>query len=343
MLNASMIDRPQNGRRLTSPEADPKCLCGTYTALVTPFRETADGTAIDWPALEGLIAEQVRHRCGIVLLGTTGESPTIEPDEREQLTAFCRRQAGEHFPLIVGTGTNSTRETVRRTKLARDLGADAALLVHPYYNKPTQTGVRAHFGAVADAVPDFSTILYDVPGRCGSGMTAETVIELSQRPTIVGLKWASGDMGQLQQVIRGTDERFSVLSGDDNRTHEAMQQGARGVISVLSNLLPGRVRALVEHLLRAREGGNAQDHLRRAGELHEQLLPLMKGCFLQCNPLPIKTALAVRGAIQEVFRLPLCPMDKEFRDQLIALLIHENVIPFSALSSSATFLSSSFS
>lgn len=328
MLNASLANHHHQGP-FSAVEADPQCLCGTYTALVTPFRETINDPEIDWPALARLIEEQVRNKCGIVLLGTTGECPTIESDERVRLTEFCRREAGGRVPLIVGTGTYSTKESIDRTKLARDQGVDAALLVSPYYNKPSQNGLRKHFESIADEVSDFSVILYDVPGRCGAGMTAETIITLSRHSSIVGLKWASGDIAQLQQIIHRAPHTFSVVSGDDNRTHEAMQQGARGVISVLSNLLPARVRALVECHLRAREGGGAEDQLRRAENLHAQLLPLMQGCFLQSNPLPIKTSLAVRGDIQEVFRLPLCPMDKEFRDQWISLLEREGIIPAS--------------
>ncbi len=321
MLNTSLSHRTAHNESPLSREHNPWPLRGTYTALVTPFREAKSGTEIDYPALERLIGQQVRYRCGIVLLGTTGESPTIEPEEREGITAFCRHETAGLIPLIVGTGTNSTRETVLRTKQARDQGADAALVVTPYYNKPTQTGLRKHFEAVANAVTDLSSILYDVPGRCGTGMTAETVLELSQHPNIIGLKWASGDSAQLRQIVRQARPDFSVLSGDDNRTHEAMQEGVCGIISVLSNLLPADVRELVDCHLRAQEEHRDSDRmLCRAATVHEQLLPLMQGCFLQSNPLPIKTALAVRGDIQEVFRLPLCPMDPEPRTQWINLL-----------------------
>lgn len=304
---------------------------GTFTALVTPFdidhrhlqtydpdsAYTSANTVVDYGALERIVEEQIRHGIGLVVLGTTGESPTVRDAERTEMIRRVVAHVQRRVPVIVGTGTNDTQETMDQTSAAADGGADAALVVVPYYNKPTQTGLRRHYDAVADASP-VPIILYDVPKRTGVGMSTETILGLSQHPNIAGVKWASGDMQQVRETAERARPTFAVLSGDDDKTVEAIGHGAQGVISVLSNLLPGEVHRMVETAMEGR--------MEDARALHQQLESLMRGCFLQTNPLPIKTALAVRGDIREILRLPLCAMDAQFRDQWIDALRSAGVL-----------------
>jgi len=322
------------GTTTSRTESTPR-FTGTFTALVTPFDidhrylqdygpdrvYTSANTVVDYGALERTIENQIRHGVGLVLLGTTGESPTVTAAERTEMIRRVVLRVRGRVLVIVGTGTNDTQETMDQTCAAADGGADAALVVVPYYNKPTQTGLRRHYDAVADASP-IPVILYDVPKRTGVAMSTETILGLSQHPNIVGVKWASGDMQQVQETADRAQPAFAVLSGDDDKTVEAIGHGARGVISVLSNLLPGEVHRMVEVAM----DGRMED----ARALHQQLESLMRGCFLQTNPLPVKTALAVRGDIREILRLPLCAMDAQFRDQWIATLRNAGVIPSSS-------------
>lgn len=284
---------------------------GTHTALVTPFRNTKKGSVVDYDALSGLVNDQVRTGVGIVLLGTTGESPTVHDGERHKITQRVVAQVNGAVPITVGTGTNDTRHSVQLTCMAARQGANAVLAVNPYYNKPPQEGLQAHFEAIANAT-DTPVILYDIPGRSSVALETDTIRKLADHPNIIGIKWASGNIEQVQQLAADKRDDFSIISGDDNRTFEAMQAGAAGVISVLSNLFPDEVDAMVQHLQR----GETQ----QAKIIHGRLLPFMEGCFMETNPIPVKAALAFRGRIQNVLRLPLVPMRDDLRAQWETLL-----------------------
>ena len=242
----------------------------TNTAIVTPFQETKRGPEIDRDAFELLVEDQVRAGIGITLLGTTGESPTVHDGERRLITDWVIKQVDGQVPVMLGTGSNDTRHAVQLTKMAHDQGADAALVVTPYYNKPTQSGLQEHYDAVADQ-GGLPVMLYDIPGRSGVGMTDETILQLSKHPHIFGLKWANGNIESLQRIVAESPTDFQVYSGDDNRTLEAMTHGADGVISVLANLCPDDVRAMIDAFQR----GNINE----ARAIHERLLPLMEAWF----------------------------------------------------------------
>jgi 4-hydroxy-tetrahydrodipicolinate synthase len=282
---------------------------GTFTALITPF--TGAGT-IDYESFDRLLNDQIAAGVsGVVVLGTTGESPTVTDSEREQLTRFTIERAKGRTLVLVGTGSNSTDRCVHESRQAAALGADALLVVNPYYNKPTQAGLLAHFRAIADAV-DVPLILYNIFGRTGVNLETETLVRLAEHPRIIGIKEASGDIHQMMDVIQRTPKDFLVLSGDDALTFPLLALGGDGAISVLSNLLPSEVRSLVTLAL-AKDWESAR-------KMHYRLLPLMSACLIETNPIPIKTALALRGKTQEQFRLPLCPMQPENRRKLEELL-----------------------
>jgi 4-hydroxy-tetrahydrodipicolinate synthase len=271
----------------------------TFTALVTPFR----GGDIDVPAFEQLIDTQIAAGVtGIVAIGTTGESPTLSHEEREQVIRVAVARASKRCLVLAGTGSNSTQHAIADTKLAEKLGVDAALLVAPYYNKPSQEGLFRHFKAIADAT-SLPIMLYNIPGRCSVDILPETVGRLAEEcRNIVCVKEASGSVERVGELRRRLPEVFTILSGDDSLTLPFMAVGAAGVVSVASNLFPSQVCALV----RACEAGD----LKSATELHRKLLPLFKDLFIEPNPVPVKTALGWRGAISADVRLPLCEMSE---------------------------------
>lgn len=270
---------------------------GTFTALVTPFRNAG----IDASAFEKLIEGQVAAGItGIVAIGTTGESPTLSHDEREQIIRLSVATANKRCLVIAGTGSNATEHTIDHTKLAEKLGVDGVLLVAPYYNKPSQEGLFRHFKTVADST-SLPIILYNIPGRCSVDILPDTVVRLADECcNIVSIKEASGSVDRVSELRRRLPESFTILSGDDSLTLPFMAVGAVGVVSVASNLLPSEVCALV----RAAESGD----LKSATELHRKLLPIFKDLFIEPNPVPVKTALAWRGAMSGEVRLPLCEM-----------------------------------
>jgi 4-hydroxy-tetrahydrodipicolinate synthase len=270
---------------------------GTFTALVTPFRNGA----IDFAALDRLIEEQIAAEIsGIVAVGTTGESPTLTHDEREEVMRRAIQMAKGHCHLLAGTGSYSTRDAVEATKQAEKLGADGALLVAPYYNKPSQEGLFRHFQMIAQAT-SLPLMLYNIPGRCGVDIGAETVVRLAEAcPNIVSIKEASGSVERVSELRVKLPNEFTILSGDDSLTLPFMSVGAVGVVSVASNLFPEKVCALV----RAFESGDPAT----AGKLHRQLFPLFKDLFIEPNPVPVKTALGWRGGMSGEVRLPLCEM-----------------------------------
>jgi 4-hydroxy-tetrahydrodipicolinate synthase len=272
---------------------------GTFTALVTPFH----GGSIDISAFEQLIETQIAAGItGIVAIGTTGESPTLTHEEREQVIRVTVAKANKRCLVIAGTGSNATRHAIADTKLAERLGVDAALLVAPYYNKPSQEGLFRHFKAIADAT-SLPIMLYNIPGRCSVDIVPETVARLAKEcRNIVSIKEASGSVERVGELRRRLPDAFTILSGDDSLTVPFMAVGAVGVVSVASNLFPSEVCALV----RACESGD----LKSAEKLHSKLLPLFKDLFIEPNPVPVKTALCWRGAMLGEVRLPLCEMSE---------------------------------
>src|SRR5512132_3297204 len=272
---------------------------GTFTALVTPFRNGS----VDVSAFEQLIETQITAGItGIVAIGTTGESPTLSHEEREQAIRVAVAKANKRCVVLAGTGSNSTQHAIADTKLAEKLGVDAALLVGPYYNKPSQEGLFRHFKAIAATTP-LPIMLYNIPGRCGVDIVPETVARLAKEcRNIVSIKEASGSVERVGELRRRLPDALTILSGDDSLTLPFMAVGAAGVVSVASNLFPSEVCALV----RAAESGD----LKLAEKSHGELLPLFKDLFIEPNPVPAKTALGCRGAMSPEVRLPLCEMSE---------------------------------
>ena len=270
---------------------------GTFTALVTPFRNGA----IDVSAYEKLIETQIAAGItGIVAVGTTGESPTLSPEEREQVIRLAVTSAKKRCIVLAGTGSNSTHHAMADTKMAEKIGVSGALLVAPYYNKPSQEGLFRHFKTIANAT-SLPIMLYNIPGRCGVDIGPDTVVRLATEcRNIVSIKEASGSVERVSELRTRLPEAFTILSGDDSLTLPFMSVGAVGVVSVASNLFPAEICALV----RAFESGNMTE----GGKLHGKLFPLFKALFIEPNPVPIKTALGWRGAISGECRLPLCEM-----------------------------------
>ena len=270
---------------------------GTFTAIVTPFRNGA----IDFAAFEKLIEAQIAAGItGIVAVGTTGESPTLTHDEKYEVIERTIKIAKRRCQVIAGAGTNSTRDSIEGARFAEKAGAAGALLVAPYYNKPSQEGLFRHFKAIADATK-LPVMLYNIPGRCGVDILPETVIRLADScRNIVSVKEASGSVDRVAELRRTLPNEFTILSGDDGLTLPFMSVGAAGVVSVFSNLFPAELCALV----RACESGD----FKSAETLQRKMGPLFKDLFIEPNPVPVKTALAWRGAVSFEVRLPLCEM-----------------------------------
>ena len=288
---------------------------GAITALVTPFR---DGR-LDEDAFRELIDWQIREGVdGVVPCGTTGESATLSHEEHSRVIDIAVDEARGRVPVIAGTGSNSTAEAIRLTRHAKEAGADGALLITPYYNKPTQDGLYAHYRAVAEETK-FPLVLYNVPGRTGVNLLPETVARLAGIPEVVGIKEATGDLAQVSEVLERCGDRITVLSGDDFTVLPLLSLGGRGVISVVSNLVPGDMAGLI----RAFERGD----LDRARAFHYGMMPLVRACFLETNPIPVKTALARMGRIPFEVRLPLCPMGPENARRLDEVLAGRGLLP----------------
>ena len=270
---------------------------GTFTAVVTPFRNDA----VDFAALEKLIEAQIAAGItGIVAVGTTAESPTLTHDEKHQIIERVVKLAKGRCQVIAGAGTNSTRDSIEAAKFAEKAGADGALLVAPYYNKPSQEGLFRHFKAIADA-SKLPIMLYNIPGRCSVDIAPDTVVRLADEcRNIVSIKEASGSVERVAELRRRLPNEFTILSGDDGLTLPFMSVGAAGVVSVASNLFPTELCALV----RACESGD----FKSAETLQRKMGPIFKDLFIEPNPVPVKTALAWRGAMSFEVRLPLCEM-----------------------------------
>jgi len=280
---------------------------GCATALVTPFR--ADG-AIDEDRLRALVERQING--GVRLLvpcGTTGESATMTEEEDGRVIAITVEVARDRARVSAGAGSNATAAAIEYSKRARDLGADAVLQVAPWYNKPTQEGLYAHFRAIAEAIPDTPVMLYNVPGRTSSNIAAQTTLRLARDcENIVAVKEASGNLSQIMEILRERPENFCVLSGDDAVTLPLIALGAEGIVSVASNEIPDLMSRLTEFAL----AGNWTE----ARALHYQLLPLMEVNFIESSPGPVKAAMAMMGLLEENFRLPLVPIQEKSRARI---------------------------
>lgn len=288
---------------------NPTSLQGVITALITPFNE--DGS-IDFYALKNLIEEQIEKGVNALLpMGTTGESPTLSIKEHLSIIETTIAQTAKRVPVIAGTGSNSTSEAIELTKEASNLGADFTLQVAPYYNKPNQNGFYAHFCKIADE-GGLPVILYNIPGRSGKNVEAATTLKLASHNNIVGVKEASGSLPQVMEIIKKAPKDFLVFSGDDNLTLPMIACGANGVISVASNIIPAQMKEFVTAALKG--------DFNLARELHYKLYSLFNGMFIDTNPIPVKTALALMGKIKERFRLPLTPMDNSLKEELTSIL-----------------------
>lgn len=267
------------------------------TALITPFR---DGQ-VDFDTLDELIEFQIEGGIdGIVPVGTTGECPTLSHDEHKRVIERVVKTVAGQVPVIAGAGSNSTAEAIELTVFAKKVGADATLQVDPYYNKPTQEGFYQHFKAIAEEV-DLPIILYDIPGRCGAGMTVDTIVRLSEIENIVGIKDATGQMDHVSEIA--TRCNMTILSGDDSMTLPIAAVGGKGVISVVSNIVPADVKALTDAIL--------ESDFTTALKWHKKLYALSKGMLsLASNPIPVKAAMAMLNLSDEEMRLPLVPMEE---------------------------------
>lgn len=282
---------------------------GTYTAIVTPFR----GGKIDEGALRRLIDLQIKGGVdGIVPVGTTGESPTLDYDEHIRVIELSVRFARGKVKVMAGTGANSTKEAIYLTQKAEAAGADGSLQVAPYYNKPTQEGLFQHFKAIADATR-LPIVLYSIPGRCGIEIAVDTVERLASAcKNVVGIKEAGGNADRVSQIRAAMGPKFTILSGDDSLTLPFMAVGAHGVVSVASNVIPKAVAQMVDAFASGKPAV--------ALKLHDRYLPLFKDFFVETNPAPVKAALAMQGIIAEELRLPLVPISARSREVLKASL-----------------------
>lgn len=290
---------------------------GALSALVTPFKngevdEEAYREFIEWQIEEGID--------GVVPCGTTGESATMSHEEHGRVISICVDQVKGRVPVLAGAGSNNTREAVQLTKFAKDAGADGALLITPYYNKPTPSGLVAHFQAIADEV-SMPFVIYNVPGRTGLNVQPQTLLDIKKAvPDVIGIKEATGNIRQVSEMLElcADGDCFCMLSGDDFTVLPLLAVGGCGVISVVSNIMPGEMSAMCK----AFEDGD----MRKAQELHYQMAPLSRAMFCESNPIPVKTALSMMKRMPEEFRLPLVPMLPEHKAELRVLLEKNNLL-----------------
>ena len=287
---------------------------GVATAIITPLNENGIdfdmfGRLIDWQIDEGINA--------IVVAGTTGEASTLTDEEHKEAISFCVKRVGGRVPVIAGTGSNDAAYAIELTKFACEAGADAMLLVTPYYNKATQKGLIATFTAIADASTK-PCILYNVPGRTGCNILPETAAALADHPNIVGIKEASGNISQIAKLASLVGDKMDIYSGNDDQIVPIMALGGKGVISVLSNPMP---RKTVEMCERFFEGD-----LEGARRIQLELLPLVDALFSEVNPIPVKAAMSAMGYCENYLRLPLTPMEKSHEDILLSLMREQNLI-----------------
>lgn len=277
---------------------------GAIVAIVTPFKNGR----VDEEALRRLIDEQIAAGTdAIAPCGTTGESTTLSHEEHDRVIEITIEAVAKRVPVIAGTGSNSTAEALRLTRHAWEAGADGALLVCPYYNRPTQEGLYQHYCTIAKEIP-IPIIIYNIPGRTGTNMLPETLARLAKIPNIVGVKEASGSIKQMSDVIQLCGDGFDVLSGDDIFTLPLLAIGGKGVISVISNIVPADMAQMVDAF--------SSGHLEKARALHLRMGPLIDALFVETNPIPVKAALAMMGKIEEELRLPLCRISDKARETL---------------------------
>lgn len=287
---------------------------GSLVAIVTPFRKGK----VDERALADLIEWQIASGTnGIVPCGTTGESATLSHDEHNRVIELTVEVVRRRVPVVAGTGSNSTEEAIALTKHAKQAGADGALLITPYYNKPTQEGLYLHYQAVAEAV-DLPLVLYNIPGRTGVNMLPATIARLTALPTVVGVKEGSGSVQQASDLVQMCGERLTVLAGDDALTLPMMAVGGKGVITVTANIVPAEMAALVNAF--------TEGKIEEARRIHFKLSPLFAALFFETNPIPVKEALSLMGKIDPELRLPLCPMAQDTREKLIRVLKDASLI-----------------
>lgn len=283
---------------------------GTATAIVTPFKK--DGS-IDEAALRRFVDFQINGGVeALVPVGTTGENPTLSPDEQKRIIEITIEQANKRVKIFAGAGSNNTVEVIEKVRFAKKAGADAALVVGPYYNKPTQNGYFQHFSAVADAV-DIPLIVYNVPGRTGGNIEAATMLRMAEEiPNVAMVKEASGNISQIMEIARNMPKHFSLLSGDDALAYSIVALGGDGCISVVSNEVPKHYSQLMRLCL--------QGKWTEALQLQYELLPLMNVNFIESSPIPVKTALAMMGMMEETLRLPMVPLTEPSRVKLKKIL-----------------------
>ncbi len=288
---------------------------GAFTALVTPYKNNS----IDEEAYRALIEWQIEQGIdGLVPCGTTGESATLSHEEHKKVITVCVDQVKGRVPVIAGAGSNCTSEAVDLTRYAKEAGADAALLITPYYNKPTPEGLVAHFKAIASEV-SIPFFIYNVPGRTSLNVMPKTVARIfNEIPEAIGIKEATGDLKQVSEVVEECGPDFIVLSGDDFTILPLMSVGGHGVISVVSNIIPGMVRSMCK--------AYASKDLIQAKRLHFEMAPLCRAMFLETNPIPVKTSLVMMGKVDKEFRLPLVPMLPENEEKLKTVLSAKGLI-----------------
>ncbi|PIE04711.1 MAG: 4-hydroxy-tetrahydrodipicolinate synthase [Spirochaetales bacterium] len=290
-------------------------ISGVLTALVTPFTKNGD---VDFETLDRLVDFQIENGIdGLVPMGTTGESPTVSHEENMDVVERVIRRCAGKIPVIAGTGSNSTDEAIRMTRIAKTMGADYSLQVAPYYNKPTQEGLYRHFSTIADAV-DMPMVVYNIKGRTGINIQTPTLMRLASHPNIAAVKEASGDISQMMDVLNERPRDFTVLSGDDNLALPLTLLGGSGVISVASNIVPRYMKELIDS---ARKGD-----AEKARTMHFELLPLFKAMFLETNPIPVKYCLSRMGLMEAVWRLPLCPPSEKTAEALDAMLKKQGLL-----------------
>lgn len=288
---------------------DIRRFCGTTVALITPFKKDL---SVDEERLRRLVDWHVAQGTDVILAcGTTGESATLSHGEHRRVIDVIIEQAAGRVPVLAGAGSNSTDEAISLTEYAAQAGADGILSVGPYYNKPTQRGFYEHYKAIAQ-VTDLPIILYNVPGRTGSNITAETTLQLAEIPNIIGIKEASGNLSQIMDILRRRPKDFLVLSGDDAITLPLLALGADGIVSVVANEAP----ALLKEMVVAAKRNDWE----AARALHFKLLPLMEFNFCESNPIPVKAACAMMGLVEDVLRLPLVPMTDANREKMRKIL-----------------------
>lgn len=285
---------------------------GLYTALITPFDSSGK---LDELGLRNNLRFQLKHRVdGIVLLGTTGETPTLTAKEKERIIRIGVEEVKGNSQLIIGTGSNSTDQTIESTLKAKELGADCALVVIPYYNKPTSEGLYLHFKALSEST-DIPVCVYNIPGRTGINLSVDTLKRIAKLPNIIGIKEASGNMIQMAEIIEQLiphHPKFTILSGDDALTLPLLAVGGHGIISVASNLVPGPMKELVH-------AGLSGDFI-KARQLHNHLAPLFRGLFIETNPMPIKAMMQICGMAAGPCRLPLCELQEDSKMKLSQLI-----------------------